>query len=68
MSYGSSRIDPAVGLCSACTHARKVVSGRGSTFWLCQLAAEDQRFRRYPPLPVRQCPGFNEIDASESGS
>ena len=25
---------------------------------LCALAATDPRFRKYPPLPVLQCAGF----------
>ncbi len=51
-------LDPAVGLCSACRYAQQVVSGRGSTFWLCGRARDDSRFRKYPPLPVSRCPGF----------
>jgi hypothetical protein len=47
-----------VGLCAACAHARAVVSGRGSTFWLCGLNATDSRYARYPRLPVTRCPGF----------
>lgn len=48
------------GLCGACVHARTVVSGRGSVFWLCGRAATDPRFRKYPPLPVVRCPGFEQ--------
>ncbi|MFN0146233.1 MAG: hypothetical protein ACKVT1_06970 [Dehalococcoidia bacterium] len=33
-------------------------TAKGSTFWMCGLAATDARFRKYPPLPVRECPGF----------
>jgi hypothetical protein len=47
-----------VGLCAACAHGRAVVSGRGSTFWLCQLSASDPRFAKYPRLPVLRCAGF----------
>jgi len=35
-----------------------VAAARGSTFWLCTRAATDARFRKYPPLPVLRCPGF----------
>lgn len=49
---------PAVGLCSACVHARVVVSGRGSRFWLCGRSRHDARFPKYPPLPLYRCPGF----------
>jgi hypothetical protein len=51
-------VDAAVGLCRACAHARAVVSGRGSTFWLCGLSTVDARFAKYPRLPVIRCAGF----------
>ncbi|MCC6388254.1 MAG: hypothetical protein IT302_12845 [Dehalococcoidia bacterium] len=54
---------PRIGLCAACTHARTVRSARGSTFWLCALAAADPRFRKYPALPVLRCEGFEEVQA-----
>jgi hypothetical protein len=47
-----------VGLCTRCVHGRAVVSGRGSSFWLCQLSASDPRFAKYPRLPVLRCAGF----------
>ena len=47
-----------VGLCIACANARAIVSAKGSTFWLCKLSATDSRFKKYPPLPVRACPGY----------
>ena len=49
---------PDSGLCAACLHARIVVSGRGSRFILCELSRTDPRFRRYPPLPVVDCLGY----------
>lgn len=49
-------MDP--GLCRACVNARVVRSGRGSTFWLCELSRTDPAFPRYPPLPVVRCSGF----------
>ncbi len=48
----------AVGLCAACAHARVVESRRGSRFWLCERSRTDPGFRRYPPLPVVACRGF----------
>ena len=33
-------------------------SGRGSTFWLCELSRTDPAFPRYPRLPVVRCTGF----------
>jgi hypothetical protein len=38
------------------------VSGKGSVFWLCGRAADDPRFRKYPPLPVARCAGYEEGD------
>lgn len=55
---GEPTLDPRVGLCSICVHGRRVVSGRGSVFWRCGLSDTDPRFRKYPPLPVTRCPGF----------
>lgn len=57
----AARPGPRVGLCSVCTHARQVISTRGSTFWLCSRAQADPRFRKYPPLPVLTCPGFEAL-------
>ena len=54
------RPDPRVGLCSVCAHARAVSSARGSTFWMCERALTEPGYRKYPPLPVRGCPGFEE--------
>lgn len=46
-----------VGLCAECRHARRIVSAKGSVFFLCQRAATDANYRKYPPLPVLSCPG-----------
>ena len=51
---------PEVGLCADCRHAREQRSARGSTFWRCVRAETDARFLRYPALPVRECPGFEQ--------
>jgi hypothetical protein len=53
------------GLCGSCRFAQVITSSRGSTFYLCTLAASDPRFRRYPILPVRECAGY-ERDSSDS--
>ena len=47
------------GLCAACANARRVVSARGSEFWLCALSARDPAFAKYPRLPVLRCPGYH---------
>jgi len=52
------------GLCATCSHARIVESKRGSRFLLCEKASSDDRFLRYPRLPVIECPGFAEVEVS----
>lgn len=53
---------PAFGLCAACAHQRVVGNTRGSTFSLCGLSRVDDRFPRYPRMPVGSCPGFRRRD------
>ncbi len=50
--------DPRVGLCSVCTHVKVVGNRRGSRYYLCELSRTDNRFVRYPSLPMDECPGF----------
>lgn len=48
------------GLCETCRHAQRIDAAR-STFWLCGRArVEPERFPRYPRLPVRACPGYEQ--------
>ena len=54
-----------IGLCVACRHARVTGNTRGSRFYLCQLAESDERFARYPRLPVRRCSGFEVKPTNE---
>jgi hypothetical protein len=56
------------GLCSSCAHARKIVSDRGSEFLLCALSAVDERYPKYPRLPVLSCPGYLTASCSSIGS
>ncbi len=74
---GRSPAGPPPGLCGSCTHARRTGNRRGSVFFLCGRSATDARYRRYPPLPVLACPGFEprqeaaegrDRDGGESGS
>ena len=51
-------LDPKVGLCSACLHARRIRSDRGSLFYLCERSRTDPTFAMYPRLPVVACGGF----------
>ncbi|HYH46655.1 MAG TPA: hypothetical protein VEG34_13300 [Thermoanaerobaculia bacterium] len=53
---------PPAGLCDACRHQQLVPNTRGSVFSLCRLSRTDERFPRYPRLPVAACPGFARRD------
>jgi len=53
-------LDPDVGLCSCCRHARVTTTARDSRFWRCLRAEDDRRFKRYPRLPIVKCPGYEE--------
>jgi hypothetical protein len=47
------------GLCDECAHQKLVHTTRGSTFSMClRHRTEPDRFSKYPPLPVRACPGY----------
>ena len=59
-------IDPAIGLCSRCQHCRIVKSER-STFYMCRLSLTNPEFRKYPPLPVRRCPGHQPLPPATIG-
>ena len=43
-----------------CRWKRVVGNTRGSVFFRCARADTDARFVRYPPLPVRTCPGYED--------
>lgn len=51
-----------IGLCASCRHRRTQGTARGAVFHRCTLADEDHRYQRYPPLPVRRCAGFADVD------
>ncbi len=55
---------PWIGLCAQCTHAEKITSTRGSTFYLCRLSLTDPRFPKYPSLPVLACEGYAPLVSS----
>lgn len=52
---GLSPRDPQ-GLCPTCPQVRRIVSERGSVFFLCRAARDDARLPRYPPQPRWSCP------------
>jgi hypothetical protein len=47
-----------VGLCTTCRYSRRVVSAKGSVFWLCERSRLEPDFPKYPRLPVVRCPGY----------
>jgi hypothetical protein len=57
-----------VGLCTGCRFAALQRSARGSRFWRCRRADGDPAYRRYPPLPVMRCPGFEPGGPGAGGS
>ena len=52
------------GLCRDCRHTRMMESDRGSTFLMCELSFEDDRFPKYPRLPVLVCGGYQPDEKS----
>ena len=54
------------GLCDSCAHQKIVKSGRGSVFSMCLLHKTDDRFPKYPRLPVERCLGYERRELSES--
>ena len=50
------------GLCAGCAHVRVVTSARGASFVLCELSRLDERFPKYPRLPVLTCVGFEAAE------
>lgn len=55
--------DPAIatmlGLCASCRFVRTQETRRGAVFYRCARADSDDRFVRYPPIPVMACPGHD---------
>lgn len=49
--------DTVIGLCATCQHCRIVKSER-SEFYLCRRSFTQPEYRKYPPLPVLRCPGY----------
>ena len=49
------------GLCARCANAKVITSARGSSFVLCGLSRTDERFAKYPRLPVVTCAGFEGV-------
>lgn len=58
---------PPAGLCASCRHARRIRNRRSSTFFLCERSRTDDRYPRYPRLPVLRCPG-HEVAPTAGGA
>ena len=48
------------GLCLTCRWKRLATNRRGSVFFRCARAETDPQYVRYPSLPVRACPGYED--------
>jgi hypothetical protein len=48
------------GLCDSCVHQKLIRTGRGSVFSMCLRSKTDERFPKYPRIPVERCPGYEE--------
>jgi hypothetical protein len=72
--YAAAMPGPPAGLCDSCRHQQVVRNTRGSSFSLCRRSREDDRYPRYPRLPVASCPGHeprgpeDEEAAAEGGA
>ena len=55
-------IDPSIGLCSVCRFVKTQDTKRGAVFYRCGRADEDERFLKYPPIPVGECAGFELVE------
>lgn len=50
------------GLCGSCRYAVTQTSAKGSVFWRCRRAELEPGWLRYPPIPVRHCPGHRPVE------
>ena len=50
------------GLCDTCRHQKVIRNTRGSSFSMCLLSKQDDRFAKYPRLPVMKCPGWQRAE------
>ncbi|MCU0710168.1 MAG: hypothetical protein MUF23_17970 [Pirellula sp.] len=48
-------------VCNNCIDHRKIVSGKGSVFLLCQSASTPKTWPKYPPQPLSFCPYFRPV-------
>jgi hypothetical protein len=53
-----SRLGSEPGLCRICRYGKLNETRRATAYLRCTRATWDDRLPRYPPLPVRECVGF----------
>lgn len=58
---------PHPGLCATCIHAQRILSDRGSEFWMCRRSLVEPEFPKYPGLPVMICGGFERAGGQVEG-
>jgi len=51
-------VDVNAGLCDSCRHQKLIRNTRGSAFSMCLRSRTEERFPKYPRLPVVRCPGY----------
>ena len=51
---------PPAGLCDSCRHQKVIANTRGSSFSMCERSKTDERYAKYPRIPVERCPGYEE--------
>jgi hypothetical protein len=57
---------PYPGLCASCHYMERTETRGGSVFYRCLRAQTDPSFPKYPPLPVRQCRGYQPQATAEA--
>ncbi len=62
---GKSKARAEAGLCATCVHSRVIENARRSRFYLCRLSETDERYRRYPQLPVVECSGYEAASEAD---
>jgi hypothetical protein len=55
------------GLCDSCAHQQLVPNTRGSVFSLCLRSRTDERYPRYPRVPVAACAGYEPREKDFGG-
>lgn len=50
------------GLCDSCRHQKVIRNTRGGAFSMCERSKKEPEYPKYPPLPVIECPGYEESE------